>query len=280
MDVMKEFEGIKRINNTLELSLDDIYNMLLEYNKQIGNVLLESNRVICDTNGKYCVHIFLNENQIILERKVDKNEVEEKHKIGEEIKSVDMSIADRMIEQIYDFLKDYLNNGGNVKERITGVKKVLYAYQSDTMFSDIFYVRDDKEQDVYEIKNNKLFKEYSVNNLSLKRQDVKISYKDKSINKFEISKNPYTIIPIEKNDNDGKTTFIGNINNKVIKLTSDWTENHFIVELNEIVIGAIDSLDAENQDKYRLEINDLEYEFLVLALNIIIDIYLEEKKVV
>lgn len=276
MNIMKEYEGIKRINNTLNFNIDDLYKMLLEYNKQIGNVSLEDNLVICDTNGKYCIHVYLKNNQIILERKTDNNETEETHKLGEDIKSVDMSITDRMIEQIYDFLVDYINNSGVVTEIITGVKKVLYSYQSDTMFSDIFFVKDNNNKNIYEIKNNKLFKEYSINNLILKRQDVKISYKEKENNKFEISKNPYTIISIQKNEAENKTTFIGNVNNKVLKLTADFTENHFIVELNEIVIGAIDSLDAENKNKYRLEINDLEYEYIIIALNVIIDMYLGE----
>lgn len=278
MDVMKDFEGIKRIQNNLNLSLEDLYKILVEYHKQIGEVSSEEDTIICNTNGKYCIEVKLKENQIILERKLDKDQApEEAHKIGEKIKSVDMSIADRMIEQIYDFLLDYLNNGGIVKEYITGVKKVLYVSQSTTMLSDIFYIKDSDGKEVYEVKNNKLFKEYVIDNLILRRQDVKISYKKINDNQFEITKNPYTVIPVTKSRIDNKTTLVGTINNKLMKVTADYTDNHFIVEVNNIVIGAVDSLDAENKNRYRIEINDTEYEYLVIAANVIIDLYLENQ---
>ena len=279
MDIMKEFEGIKRINNTLNVTIDDLYKMLSKYENQIGNINLEENTIICNTEGKYCIYIHLTDNQITIERRIDENanesEAEKNYSVGENAKSVHMSIADRMIEQIYDFIIDYIKNGV-VTEEITGVQKILFSYQSNTLFSDIFFIKDINDQNVYEIKNNKLFKEYSVNNLSTKRQDVRISYEEKENNIFEITKAPHSSIHIQKNENEDKTTFTGNINGKVLRITADFTDNHFIVELDKIVIGAIDSLEENDKNSYRLEINNLEYEYLIISLNIILDIYLSQ----
>ena len=87
----------------------------------------------------------------------------------------------------------------------------------------------------------------------------------------------FTWIDITVDKEGIKTKFIGKLNSKELLVTSDYTENHFIVELDKVVIGAIDSLDEENKNKYRLEINQLEYEYLIIALNVIIDIYLKQK---
>ena len=65
-------------------------------------------------------------------------------------------------------------------------------------------------------------------------------------------------------ENDGRLLF-----------TADYTDNHFIIELDDIVIGAIDSLDEVHKNNYRLEINNLDYEVLIIAINIIIDLYLD-----
>ena len=276
MDIMKDFEGIKRINNTLNLTINQLYELLLKYQEQIGKLVLEEDKVICDTDGKYCVHVYCQNNQIVLERKTDDG-TEEEHQLGEDIKNVHMSIADRMVEQIYDFLMDYLDGDGVIKEEITGVKKILFSYQEEKNFSDIFYIKGLDDRNVYEVKKSKFFDEYTIENLELRRKDVKISFKNSIYDEFKISKNPYTIIDITVNKEGIKTKFVGKLNSKELLVTSDYTENHFIVELDKVVIGAIDSLDKENKNKYRLEINQLEYEYLIIALNVIIDIYLEQK---
>lgn len=275
MDIMKEFEGFKRINNSLSLRLGEIQQVLLTYADQIGKVSIENNEIVCDTDGKYCIVIKISKNQIILERKADPNQLEEAHTIGESMKSVDMSIADRMLDQIYDLLTDYMENGYITKEHITGVQKVLFVEQLESVLSDTFFINNKEEEKVYEVKNNRLFKEYAINDLISKRQDVKISYKEMENNKFLISKNPYTMIPITKSQIEDKTTFVGTINNKTIKAMGDFTSNHFTIEVNDLVIGAIDSLDDVYKNRYRIEINNLEYEYLVIAINVIIDMYLD-----
>ena len=58
---------------------------------------------------------------------------------------------------------------------------------------------------------------------------------------------------------------------KNIVATADYTDNHYIVEINDIVVGAIDCLNANTKDSYRIEINNLEYEYLIIALTVIID---------
>ena len=276
MDIMKDFEGIKKINNTLNLDINNLYELLLKYKNQIGNVFFyeEKNKIICDTNGEYCAYVYIQDNKIVIERNLDTGENITSPNIGESIKSVDMSIADRMIEQIYDLLLDYTNHNGDFKEYITGVEKILYSYQEEKTFSDIFFIKDNTNKDIYEVTNNKLLKEYNIKNIESKMQEININYKNKSQNKFNIIKFPYTTISLSKEENENKTTFVGNIGNKRLQITADYTDNHYIVELDDIVIGAIDSLDEVNKNKYRLEINDLEYESIIIAINVIIDLYL------
>ena len=59
-----------------------------------------------------------------------------------------------------------------------------------------------------------------------------------------------------KNNNENKTTFTGTINGDDIKIKADYSDNHYLIEVDEIVIGAIDTLDDQKRDSYRIEIND------------------------
>ena len=280
MDIMKDFEGIKKINNDLNLDINNLYELLLKYKNQIGNVFLNEtqNKIICDTTGKYCAHVYLQGNKIVIERNLDEGEVGIFHDIGENIKSINLSIIDRMIEQIYDLLVDYIKNNGEVKEHITGVEKVLYSYQKEGTFSDVFFIKDENNKNIYEVKNNKLLKEYTVANVDSKMKKININYKEKNQDRFNITLFPYTTILLSKAENQIKTIFTGNFNNKNLKISADFTDNHFIIELDEIVIGAVDSLYEVNKNEYRLEINNLEYEALIVAIQVIIDLYTEVNK--
>ena len=126
MENMEDFEGIKRIKNTNNFSTEFIYNCLKQYEKAIGTVELEANTIIADVAGKYEIEIFLNNDSIVVQRRIEEGKKEDKINFGEELKSVDMSQADRMVEQIYDFLKT-LSLDGKSKEPITGVKKIFYV---------------------------------------------------------------------------------------------------------------------------------------------------------
>ena len=70
-----------------------------------------------------------------------------------------------------------------------------------------------------------------------------------------------------------KTILKANALKKELKVSADYTDNHYLVELNEIVIGAIDCLDPVFKNKYKIEINDIKEETLIIAVAIMTDIY-------
>lgn len=278
MEAMEDFEGVKRIPNKISLTTENIFNMLNTYKDAIGSVILteDKTRVIADTNGKYYIDISVKNDSILIERKIEDGFEKDNFEIGEGLKSIDMSVADRMIEQIYDFIVDFMNNNGNVSEFITGVKKVLFVKQEEERFSNRFNVYDESKKLVYEMKDNKFTKEFGVRNVIARREEVSVKYADIKNNRFSILKAPYTTIYLMKNSFENKTTFNGTINGKDIKIKADYSDNHYLIEVNEVVIGAIDSLNDNSKDSYRLEINDEFYEYLVLAFTIIIDLYADK----
>lgn len=269
---MKNFEGIKKVNNVAKLEIEDIYKLLLQYEKQIGkNVKLkEDGKILADVDGKYEIEIYLSGNYIVVERKIESEFEKENIELGTDLKSVDMAKADRMVDQIYDLLNT-LSEDGNVLEPITGVKKVLFVNQNEGKLRNHFYITNEFDERVYEIRENKLLKEFVVNNLISKRKDISIQYPNAELGKYTIVKSPYNIITFQRNDNEIKTVFTAKLNSKEIVVKADYSNNHYVVELNKIVIGAVDSLNDKTKDSYRIEINDLEYEYLIVCLTVIID---------
>ena len=280
MDSMEDFEGIKRIKNVNDLTINSIYELLKNYAKAIGTLKISDDNmhVIGDTEGKYYIDIYLNSGSIVIERKLEEGFENENYSLGEGAKSVDMSIADRMIEQIYDFFKDFFKNDGNVSEFITGVKRVLHIKEEKAKFSKVYNAYDADDKLLFQMKDNKFTKEFVVKNVVAKREVVSVKYADMDNNRFSILKPPYTTIYLIKNELENKTTFSGTLNGDDIKIKADYSDNHYLIEVDEIVVGAIDTLDADKRDSYRVEINDYEYEYLVLALTIIIDLYAEKVK--
>lgn len=275
---MKDFEGIKRIDNSKDYDIDFIYKTLINYENEIGKISLsEENKIIADVDGKYIIEISLTENQILIQRKLEPNFEKEDINLGIDLKSIDMSKADRMIEQIYDLIIT-LKNDGSVNESITGVKKVLFAKQEEGFFKNLFYIQDESGKNIYEIKENKILKEFTLINISSKRKNISIRYTGVELGKYNIVTNSYTTININKDSSSLKTLFTGEINNKKLTVTADYSDNHYIVEYNNIVIGAIDSLNDKEKNHYRLEINNLDYEYLIICLTIIIDLNSEKQK--
>lgn len=269
---MKDFEGIKRIENKNDFDIKFLYDTLLKYQKEIGKISLEDDKkIIADVEGKYVIEIYLTSKHIVIERKIEKNYEEAKLELGTSAKPIDMSKADRMIEQIYDLLNTMSENG-IIKEPITSAKRILFAKQEKTFFKNHFILSTEEGKNIYEIKENKILKEFSVTNLETKRKNISIQYTGVELGKYSISTNSYTNINIEKSKTSIKTLFSGNVNNKPLTIRADYSDNHYLIELNEIVIGAIDSLDAETKDAYRLEINNIDYEYLIIALAVIIDL--------
>ena len=267
MSIMEDFEGVKKIRNEKNFSIDFLYSTLREYEGEIGKVeLREDGKISVNVEGKYLVYVYLVPDFIKIERALELNEEDNQNS---EIKSIDLSIVDRAIEQIYD-LFNTIDENGNVKETITGVKKVLFAKQENGRLRDKFCFTSDNGEKTYEITENKFSKEFVAVNCVSKLEEFSVRYANSSNGNYTIIKVPYLEIAISKED-DIKTLFEGVINTKALKVRSDYSGNHFLVEIDEIVVGAIDLLN-ETKDNYRLEINDYTYEYLIAALTIIIDL--------
>lgn len=271
MSMMNDFEGVKKIKNDRGFTIENLFEALSNYKDEIGNVELNENgKIIADVDGDYVIEIYIVDDFIKIERVIEEGKEETKIYVGSGLKTIDLSKADRMVEQIYDFINT-IDPTGDVTEHITGVKKVLFVKQEEGMLRNHFYFTNEKGEKRYEIKENKILKEFAAMNSESRMQEFTIQYREMEMGKYTIIKTPYTLIPISKKVESVKTAFIGDILTKNIKVEADYSDNHYIVELDDIVIGAIDSLNSETKDSYRLEINDLKYEYLIVALTVIID---------
>ena len=272
MSIMNDFEGVKKILNDRKLTIQDLYELLKRYNNEIGNVELKENgKIIADVDGKYLIEIYIVGEFIKIERVIEKNHNEEKINLGTDLKSIDLSIADRMVEQIYDLIKS-IDENGNPVEHITGVKKVLFVKQEEGRLRNHFYFTTQTGEKCYEIKENKILKDFTAMNSISRMQEFTIQYRDMLNGKYIIIKTPYTVIEISKNSDSLKTLFEGVVNTRKIKVEADYSNNHHLIEVDDIVVGAVDSLNSNTKDSYRVEVNDLNYEYLIVALTIIIDL--------
>ena len=272
MSIMNDFEGVKKILNDRKLTIQDLYELLKRYNNEIGNVELKENgKIIADVDGKYLIEIYIVGEFIKIERVIEKNYNEEKINLGTDLKSIDLSIADRMVEQIYDLIKS-IDENGNPVEHITGVKKVLFVKQEEGRLRNHFYFTTQTGEKCYEIKENKILKDFTAMNSISRMQEFTIQYRDMLNGKYIIIKTPYTVIEISKNSDSLKTLFEGVVNTRKIKVEADYSNNHHLIEVDDIVVGAVDSLNSNTKDSYRVEVNDLNYEYLIVALTIIIDL--------
>lgn len=267
MSIMEDFEGVKKIRNEKGFSIEFLYSTLELYEKEIGKVeLRDDGKISVDVEGKYLVYVYLIPDFIKIERELELNEEDNQNS---EIKSIDLSIVDRAIEQIYD-LFNTMDENGYIKEKITGVKKVLFVKQENKRLRDTFCFTSDNGEKTYEISENRFSKEFVAIKCISKLEEFSVKYANASNGNYVITKVPYLEISVSKKD-DIKTLFVGTINSRELKVRSDYSGNHFLVEVDEIVVGAIDLL-TEEKDRYRLEINDYSYEYLIAALTIIIDL--------
>lgn len=271
MSLMNEFEGVKKIKNTKNFDIENIFDVLNSYKEEMGDVeLLDNGKIIVDVNGNYFIEIFLTSDGFIkIERVIEEGKSEGTRTVGYGLKSVDLSIADRMVDQIYDLLNT-INPIGNVVEPITGVKKVMFVKQENGMLRNHFYFTDEEGNKKYEIKENKILQKFIAMNSETREEEFEVQYPDARNHNYVVIK-PNEFIPVRRKKEATKVTFNGDIVEKNFQITGDYTANHFNVELNEIVIGAIDCLNDTLKDTYRIEINDLKYDYLIMALTIIID---------
>lgn len=277
----KNFEGFKKIKNTKNLTVEEIYEILKGYQENAGEVKYaphnEDLKIVVDVTGKYYVDIYLSEENIVIERKLEEGHTEDDSSDG---KSIALAHADRMIDQIYDLLKEYISKG-KITEHITKAKEVIYVSQGEfkrallgalVLPKYIFEVKDESGKKIYEVKLKTLSSSFSLFNLESKREEAVLNYSKGDDKNSSIIKYPFENIVIKKETNTEKTTYTANISTKKLKVTADYTDNHYILEVNEVFIGSIDSIVPETKKEYRLEINDLEYKYLVILFTILLDL--------
>lgn len=279
----EDFEGYKKIKNTMQLTINGIFELLKKYEKEIGSITMEEelpNVVLIKVQNKYIVDLRLEEENIIIERKFQKDEINNDQDSIEKGKDLAIVQSDRMIEQIYDLLNDYIKNNGTISEHITSVKKILYMEEENRLLfkgvislGNLFKIKDENGTELYEAKQNHINKLYAIKNLKTGREEYSLRYEKSDENKFSILKQAYDKTDFFQDPNSVKTIFKANVLKKEFKITADYTDNHYLIELNEIVIGAIDCLDPLVKNKYKLEINDLEQEALIVTIAIMLDIY-------
>ena len=278
----EDFEGFKRIKNNKNLSIKDVFELLEKYQEEIGELRFDLNseqsNIIADIRGKYLIRISIRADEIILERELEENHIEDD--ILKVDSAIDLARTDRMIEQIYDLLRDYIKNG-TITEHITSVKRVLYmkedvkrALANLIVVGKLFEFSDTTSKIIYEARENPLMNEFIFKNCKEKREAWTLKYSDYRNDKYTFLKKPFEKKEIARNKDEVKNIFEGKINKKDLKIAADYSDNHYLIELDEIVIGSIDCMDPLVRREYRLEVNNLNYEYLVVMIAVMIDIFL------
>lgn len=281
--IFEGFEGFKRVRNEKNLNIEKIYSILEKYQKEMGKMSYEENatdgqkNIIINIDGKYDAKIRLSANDIIIERILEDGAVADELPTEEKGKAVEMAQADRMIEQIYDLIKDYMDDE-SISEHITASKITLTMKENEErgFFSknSFFEVKNQENVTIYELVHKKFNKLFSIKSLECHMEVVSVSYADMSDNKFTIQEKPFAITTLRKDLSTEKLRFVAEGMGKKLKISADYTDNHYLIELNEVVIGAVDCLDPQTRKEYRIEINDLREKHLVVSVAIMIDTYL------
>ncbi len=278
----EDFEGFKRIKNEKNLNIEEIFNLLEKYQKEIGELRFDLNsedsNIIADIRGKYLIRISIRANEIILERELEENHIKDDTlKVDS---AIDLAQTDRMIEQIYDLLNDYIKNG-TITEHITSAKKVLYmkedvkkALGNLIVVGKFFEFLDDTSKIIYEARENPLMNEFIFKNCEERREAWTLKYNEYKNDKYTFLKQPFEKIEIARNKDEVKNIFEGKIGRNSLKIAADYSDNHYLIELDEIVIGSIDCMDPLVRREYRIEINNLSYEYLLVMIAVMIDIFL------
>lgn len=294
----EDFEGFKRINNTKNLTAEQLVELLEAYKEILGEISykfdLDSADIYIDFEGKYGTEIRIDEakGQIIIERKLDENCIEDSGSVIENQKDLSQAKADRLIEQIYDLINDYMDDG-IITEHITSVKEVIYMsekpVQKDMHLFGVeikgimsnansFEVKDENNKLLYVINESPITKSYTFNNCETKRNEISISYSEYKNQTYSFTTQPFENLVFKKDNTTFKTRFIAKTITKEYKVSGDYTDNHFLVELNEVVIGAIDCLDPLVKTEYKIEINDLNEKSKIVAIAVILDTYLRKEE--
>ena len=282
--LFENFEGFKKIKNEKNLNLENIYSVLEKYQNEMGKIeyKIEANKkvIIVAIDGKYDAKVRLDSNYIIIERILEQGEFPGELPTEEKGKEIEMAQADRMIDQIYDLLKDYIDDG-EIKEHITSSKVTLKMKESEKkgFFSNgsTFEVEDESNKLIYTIVNKKFNKLFSIKSIECHMEVTSVNYADLNENIIEIQEKPFNVTTMKKDDTTDKLRFISKGIGKKLKISADYTENHYVIELNEIVIGAVDCLNPLTRNEYRIEINDLKEMHFVVSCAVLIDTYMKKE---
>lgn len=279
--IFEGFEGFKKIKNEKNLSLEKIYSILERYQKEMGNMKfsedLDNNLITIDIKGKYDANIKLANGYIVIERILEENATPDELPSEEKGKKIELAQADRMIDQIYDLLKDYMDDE-NIREHITAPKVTLKMKESQNkgIFSKgtFFEVVNSENKLLYEIVHKKFNKLFSVKSLDCHMEVTSVNYENMGNKRLEIQEKPFNVTTLKVDDTTEKLRFVSDGIGKKIKISADYTDNHYLIELNEIVIGAVDCLDPQNRTEYRIEVNDLREMHFVVSVAVLIDTFM------
>lgn len=279
--IFEGFEGFKKIKNEKNLSLEKIYSLLDRYQNEMGKMKLvgdpDNQVIIIDIKGKYDANIRISNNYIIIERILEAGQSPDELPTEEKGKKIELAQADRMIDQIYDAIKDYMDDE-NVREHITSSKMILRMKETKDkgIFSkgNFFEVINKDNKLVYEIVHKKFNKLFSVKSLDCHMEVTSVNYANIHNKRIEIQEKPFNITTMKVDTTTEKLRFISDGIGKKVKISADYTDNHYLIELNEIVIGAVDCLDPQNRTDYRIEINDLRETHFVVSVAVLIDTYM------
>ena len=279
--IFEGFEGFKKIKNEKNLTLEQIYTILEKYQDAMGNMKFsedtDRNVITVDIKGKYDANIRISDEYIIIERILEQNATPDELPTEETGKKIELAQADRMIDQIYDSLKDYMDDGV-IREHITAPKITLRMKESQNkgIFSKgtFFEVVNAENKLLYEIVHKKFNRLFSVKSLDCHMEVTSVNYEKINDKRLEIQEKPFNITTLKVDETTEKLRFVSEGIGKKIKISADYTDNHYVVELNEIVIGAIDCLDPQSRTEYRIEVNDLREMHFVVSVAVLIDTYM------
>ena len=202
--IFEGFEGFKKIKNEKNLTIEKIYSILEKYQEPMGKMELlgeEENKVIIiDIKGKYDANIRISNGSIIIERILEQNAVAGEAPTEEKGKEIEMAQADRMVDQIYDLIKDYMDDE-KIREHITAPKITLKMKESESkgIFSKgtFFEVVNSDNKLLYEIVDKKFNKLFSIKSLDCHMEVTSVNYANKHANRIEIQEKPFNVTAIK-----------------------------------------------------------------------------------
>jgi len=320
----ESFEGVKRIKNEQHLTAEDVFDLLKIYEDNIGELRLEigfdSANVIIDTKGAFHIYVTIGSSEIYIERKDDRDLTlqrenkniytsdddtsENSHNpsainvttlddgVTSNEESAEIARVNRIIEQVYDLLNDFMDDGEITEHITTALEKYTMTQEKakvdkSGLFKSnndlIFY--NESDELVYEARRNSLINSYKLKNINVKDdKKYKELYVIDFANAFDKDTEFTTNInecgtnginPFALKQSEVKTTIIGDVKGHRVKISGDYTDNYYLIEYDEVVIGTVDCLDPELDKHYTIGINDLRYRELVLAIAVLVDVYKE-----